>query len=393
MAAREDSVVQFTLTTEQRLIQESARTFLSKMSGNGRLRHVTQSPAGWEEAVWAGLASELGFAGLMVPEAYGGSGLGAIEMALVLEQTGRTLAVAPFFETAVLAVQLILSAGTDTPKQTLLPNIANGHCKVALAMSGPRGLPYPGGISTKLIPDTAGWRLRGEAGFVTFAHIADLLLTFAQVEGSTGGSAVAIVALPAATEGITIKPVPNLDLTRPFCTVTFDDVSINPAALLGGHSSSLAPAIRQALAIGSGLLAAEQTGGAAFCLASTVDYAKQRVQFGRAIGSFQAVKHALADMALLVEAARSAVWYAAIAIDYARDELFEATSAARVWCSDAYRQCASEAIQLHGGIGFTWEHAAHFHFKRSRSSSTWLGEPALHRERIAQLIGLDEEGL
>jgi alkylation response protein AidB-like acyl-CoA dehydrogenase len=341
---------------------------------------VIESGTGYDAALWNALAGETGFAGLMVPESYGGSGLGAVEMALVLEETGRALAVVPFFETAVLAVQAILSAGTPMQKQTLLPDIAAGRTRAAVAITGPSGQPVPDDIAVTMTRDGTGWRLEGSAGFVTFAHVADLLLIV--TKGHDGSS---IVALPTSIEGVSIQRLPSLDLTRPLCRVTLHAVRVSDDAVLG-EPFSAGEALARVLAIGAGLLASEQMGGAEFCLSSTVDYAKQRVQFGRVIGSFQAVKHELADMMVAVEAARSAALYAAAAIDAGGDELFEAASVARVWCSEAYRHCAAEAIQLHGGIGFTWEHHAHWYFKRAHSSATWLGEPALHRERVAQLI-------
>jgi alkylation response protein AidB-like acyl-CoA dehydrogenase len=374
-------------TEQQRLIQDSARTLLARSAGLNRLRAVIDSGIGFDAALWDTLAVETGFAGLMVPEAYGGSGLGAVEMALILEETGRTLAVVPFFETAVLAVQTILLGATPSQKQTLLPGIAAGRIKAAVAITGPSGLPFPHGIAVVMNRDGAGWRLNGAAGFVTFAHVADLFLIFARAPETPE---LSIVALPASSEGVSIERLPSLDLTRPLCRVDLNNVYVPNDAVLG-EAQAGSTTLTRALAVGAGLLASEQTGGAQFCLSSTVDYAKQRVQFGRVIGSFQAVKHELADMMVAVEAARSAALYAAAAIDAGSDELFEAASVARVWCSEAYRHCAAEAIQLHGGIGFTWEHHAHLYFKRAHSSSTWLGEPAFHRERVAQLMGLDAE--
>jgi alkylation response protein AidB-like acyl-CoA dehydrogenase len=374
-----------TLTDDQRLIQDNARAVLTDMAGLERLRAVIASPEGWDAALWATLAEGMGFAGLMIPEAYGGAGLGAAEMALVLEETGRTLAVVPFFETAVLCAQAVLAVADEAQKAAILPGIAAGRTRAVLAFTGPAGRPFPDGVEAQLTREGDAWRLAGEASFVTFAHVADLLLVVAR--GARGD--LSLVALPAAGAGVSIERLPNLDLTRPFSRVRFDRVLVPSDAVLGEPGAAMA-GLDRAVAIAAGLLAAEQTGGAAFCLASTVDYAQQRIQFGRPIGSFQAVKHTLADMMVAVEAARSAALYAATAIDEGGDELFEAAAAARSWCSDAYSHCAAEAIQLHGGIGFTWEHHAHLHFKRARSSSTWLGEPALHRERIARLIGLDE---
>jgi alkylation response protein AidB-like acyl-CoA dehydrogenase len=363
--------VEFAITEDQRLIQDSARTLLADNAGLDRLHAVIDSAAGWDETLWASLAGNLGFAGLMVPETYGGSGLGAVEMALVLEETGSSLAVVPFFETAVLGAQSILLAGSETQQAALLPSLAAGRTKTAFAFTPAVG-------SELRLRDRT---LSGMADFVTFAHVADLLIVATRDHR--------LIALPAATPGIDIQRQPNLDLTRPFARVVFNAVTVPDAAVLGNGGSS-EPAIERLLAVAAGLLAAEQTGGAAFCLSSTVAYAKQRVQFGRAIGSFQAVKHELADMMVLVEAARSAALYAAAAIDEGSAELFEAASVARAWCSDAYQHCAAEAIQLHGGIGFTWEHHAHLYFKRARSCSTWFGDAALHREKLARIIGLDD---
>lgn len=373
--------MQFALTDEQRSIQESAATFLAETAGIDRLRAVLESPAGWDEQLWGQFVGEMGFGGLMVPEAYGGTGLSAVEMALVLEETGRRLAVAPFFETAVLAVQAMLAGGNASQKLAFLPPIAAGKLKATLAFN-----PTAEGFTPRLEGADGAWRLHGAAGFVSFADTVDLLLVVAQ--GSQAGtSGTTLLALPTATAGVVVRRQPGLDPTRPFCHVSFESVVVPVDAVLGmpGQADAI---VNHVLAVGAGLLAAEQTGGAAYCLSSTVEYVQQRVQFGRAIGSFQAVKHTLADMMVQVEASRSANLYAAAAIAQDSEELYEASSAARAWCSEAYKWCAGEAIQLHGGIGFTWEHHAHLYFKRARSSSTWFGSPELHREKIARIIGL-----
>ena len=358
----------FGLSEEQRLIQESARALLAYAAGPERLRVMVDGDAGWDASLWDRLAGDLGFAGLMIPEAYGGAGLGAVEMALVLEETGRTLAPIPFLESAGLATQAILTAGDEAQKRTLLPPLAAGERRAAFAGAAER-------------PVLDGGRLTGQARFVTFAHVADLLVV-ATADDS-------LLALPTATPGIAISRISSLDRTRPFATVSFD-VDVGHAQVLGPPGSA-GPAIARTLAVGAGLLAAEQTGGAQFCLDSTVDYARQRLQFGRPIGSFQAVKHELADMMVRVEASRSAALYAAAAIDEDAGELFEACAVAASWASEAFQHCAAEAIQLHGGIGFTWEHHAHLYFKRARASSTWLGTPEGHREALAQIILKDPE--
>ncbi len=353
----------FTLTPDQMLIQQSAHAFLSEAASLEKRRAALDSEDGWDAALWAAFAGEMGFVGLMIPERYGGSGYGAMEMALVLEETGRTLAIMPFFETAVLAVQAILIAADQAQRNTWLPPLARGEIKAGFAGTADR-------------PRLTGGRLCGQARFVSFGHIADLLIVATQDN--------TLLALPTAQPGIVIERVANLDSTRPLATVRFD-LDVPAEAVLGAVGGSGA-AIARTRAVASGLLASEQTGGAQFCLDSTVDYARQRVQFGRPIGSFQAVQHALANMMVMIEAARSAARYATAAIAEDDAELHEACSIAACWAADCFRHCAAEMIQLHGGIGFTWEHHAHRYFKRARSSSTWLGTPEQHREALAKII-------
>ncbi len=370
----------FALSDDQKAIRETAESYLAEAAGLDRLRAVIGGPAGFDDELWAGLAGDMGFAGLMVPEIFGGAGLGAVEMALVLEQIGARLAVIPFFETAVLAVQTILTAGTESQKAALLPELAAGRLKAAFAFAPASGWAGPQAIGPNLTRTDGGRVLRGAAGFVSFAHVADLLMIAA-----AGSEGLSLIALPATAPGIVIERLPPLDLTRPYALVKFADVAVPNDAILGAPGSASA-AFAKILAVGSGMLAAEQTGGAAFCLASTVEYSKQRVQFGRLIGSFQAMKHEMANMMLRVEAARSAAYYAAAAIDEGGAELAEAAAVARAWCSDTYQFCAGEAIQLHGGIGFTSEHHAHLYFKRARSSSSWFGNADEQRAAIARLI-------
>jgi alkylation response protein AidB-like acyl-CoA dehydrogenase len=371
----------FAFSDDQLAIRETAETYLAEAAGLEGLRAVLKSGGGFDAELWAGLAGGMGFAGLMVPEAHGGAGLGAVEMALVLEQTGAQLAMIPFFETAVLAVQTVLAAASAAQQADLLPRLAVGQMKAAFAFAPATGWAGAGAIGPRLSLGPSGWSLQGDAGFVTFAHVADLLIIAAR----TPDSGISLLALPAATPGISIERQPPLDLTRPYATLRFADVAVPDDAILGAPGKA-GPAFRRVLAQACGLLAAEQTGGAAFCLSATVDYAKQRVQFGRVIGSFQAVKHELASMMLQVEAARSAAYYAATAIAEESPELAEAAHIARVWCSEAFKHCAAEAIQLHGGIGFTWEHHAHLYFKRARATAAWFGDASEHREAIAGLI-------
>jgi alkylation response protein AidB-like acyl-CoA dehydrogenase len=353
----------FAFTEEQRLIRETARSFLAEQVGSARLRSAMASPEGWDRGLWQAISSELGWSGITVPEAFGGLGLGWVELAILMEESGRVLLPAPFFAGIGLALPAILSSGDALQQAALLPDIASGETIATLCLTGG---------NARFEAD----RLSGTASPVLYGESADLL-----VVALPGGQ---MAALPAQTPGISIERLVHLDPTRPACRIRFDGVAITPDQMLGAG-------LEETLALGAIMLAAEQTGAAERCLNMTVEYAKTRVQFGRVIGSFQAVKHRLADLMVLVESAKSAVYYAACTADEDPAGLLEAASIARIYASETFLACAGEAIQLHGGIGFTWDYDAQLYFKRARADATLLGDPAQHRERIARLIGLDEE--
>jgi alkylation response protein AidB-like acyl-CoA dehydrogenase len=367
----------FSLTDDQRMIKDSARGFLDQEASADRRRKVLNSPEGWDADLWKRLGGEMGWTGIMIPEEFGGAGLGAVELGLILEEMGRALAVAPFFETAALAAPAILFAGSDVQKEALLGPIAAGEMSATLAMrsaSRDFGLEHIG-------PVYEGGVLSGEAHYVPFAHAVDQLVVAART-----GAGISLLVVPANAPGVSVVRKVSLDETRPYSNITFNNVRIEAEALLGAPGAA-ADALERTLAMAASLLSAEQTGGADYSLEAVVEYSQQRVQFDRPIGSFQAVKHQFADMMLLVEAARSAAYYACAA--QSSEEAPEAASVARIYCSDAFVRCASDAIQLHGGIGFTWDHHAHLYFKRARASATMFGSAVEHRERIVQLIGLD----
>lgn len=345
------------LSEEHRLIGDAVEALLAETSGIEQLRAIVEADTGFDAALWETMAEEMGLVGLMVPEAFGGSGMDAQAMMLILNETGRRLAVVPYFETAVLAVQSILTAGDDAQKAALLPDIAAGQVKSTVA-----------GLSLR--PALEGGRLKGEATHVPFGHVADQFIVFA-ADGS-------ILLVPTDAEGVTITRTPNMDLTRPLSHVHFN-IAVSDVTVLSNGGTAAQEYIRT---LASGFQAAEQTGAAAFCLEATVAYGLERKQFGRQIASFQAVKHILADMMLKIEASRSAVLYAAYAIDTGGD-VDDACAAAASWATQTLQKCASEQIQLHGGVGFTWEHHAHLYFKRARSSASWLRTASQHRERIA----------
>ena len=375
----------FTFTEEQLLLQESARQFFAGNSDSAAVRRAMNSEDGFDAAIWSRLVNDMGWAGIAVPEAYGGLGLGQLEVAIVQQETGRTLCASPFFSSVCLAIPALLAAANEAQKQHWLPLLLSGHT-AALANTGRRGQPGLNGIDALLTPSAdGGFTLSGEAGFVVFGHVADLLLVAARAPGSTGDSGVSLIALARDSAGLRVEKRVAMDLTRPYASLYFDQVAV-PASAVLGTAGQAGPALQRTLALGNIALAAEQVGSAEQCLSFTVDYAKQRVQFGRPIGSFQAVKHKLADMMVQIEAAKSAVYYAACAADEDPAQLFEAAAVAKSFASDIFAKCAGDAIQLHGGIGFTWEHDAHLYFKRARASANLLGDALYQRELIAQQL-------
>jgi len=368
----------FAFTEEQELIRDTARAFCAEHGAPERVRAAIESGAGYDAATWRAIGEEMGWCGIALPTDVGGSGLGGVELAILCEQMGRVLLPSPFFSTVALAAPAIDLAATPAQRAALLPSIVNGRTRATLALANERGAP----IGLRLKRARGGWQLEGVAGFVINADAAHLLVVAARAEGSEGADGVSLIALETGEPGVRIESVTMLDQTRPMAWIHFDAVPIAPDAVLG-EAEAAGPALATTLARARVALAAEQLGGAEATLEIATDYAKTRVQFDRPIGSFQAVKHRLADMMVAVEAARSAAYYAACAIDELPAELDEAAAIAGAWCSDTYTNCAGNMIQLLGGVGFTWEHVAHLYFKRARASSTLLGSPTWLRDRIA----------
>ena len=319
---------------------------------------------------------------IALPAALGGSGLGAVELAILCEQMGRVLLPSPFFATVALAAPAIALAGTPAQREALLPDIASGRTRATLAVASGEGAPGLDGIGPRLARMRRGWRVDGEAGFVIHADAADLLVVAARAARSRGIEGVSLAVIDPKDPRVTIERLTMLDQTRAMSRVRFDSVAVGASAVLG-EVGEAGPALAATLSRARAALAAEQLGGAEAALEIATEHAKTRIQFDRPIGSFQAVKHRLADMMVATEAARSAAYYAACAVDELPEEFQEAASIAAACCSDTYTDCTAGMIQLLGGVGFTWEHVAHLYFKRARASSTLLGPPAWHRERIA----------
>ncbi|MHB9879346.1 acyl-CoA dehydrogenase family protein [Pacificimonas sp. ICDLI1SI03] len=376
------------LTEDQAALREAARDFLTDKAGFERLRKTIESEAGWDEELWQGFAVEMGFAGAGIAEADGGIGLGVLEQSLIMEELGRVLAAIPWFESVVLAGGIL--AASETPRRAeWLGGIASGETIATLAMRSAAGSPIPDGIGPVITSSGDEWSLSGEAHYVPFGHVATLLLVAARNEGTTGWDGITLLAIPADSAGVSVTRQTSLDLTRPYATISFDNAKVASDAIVGQPGDG-GKALRTALTRAAALLSAEQLGGAARSLQETVAYSKERIQFGRPIGSFQAVKHRLADMKLMVDSARTAADWAVRSLE-SGDETETAAAGARTYCSDAFLHCAGDAIQLHGGIGFTWEHQAHLFFKRARASATLLDPPAHHRETIARHLFDDQQ--
>ncbi len=371
----------FVHSEEQQLIRANAREVLAAY-GAAQRRAALEAPGGYDAALWRQISTELGWCGLAIPESDGGAGLGWIELCILQEELGRQLVAAPFFSTVALAGALIAALAHGPQRRALLGRIAQGGVRIACALSGERGEPPPHGVSARLVRHGGQLQLSGTSDFVIHADSADLLLVLAHA----GAEGVRALVLPRDTPGITVTPHAMLDLTRPMAAVAFQDVPVTAAQLLGERAD--AAALAHALDRARIALAAEALGGAEQVLEATTGYVQQRVQFGRAIGSFQAIKHRLADMMVQVEAAKSAAWYAACVADENEAELAEAAAIAKSYCCDAYFECAASAIQLHGGIGYTWEHEMHLYFKRARATSLLLGSPAWLREQLLRALDL-----
>ena len=301
-----------------------------------------------------------------------------------MEEMGRSLVPLPFLSTVILASNLLLEIGSEEQKMEHLPGIAAGETLWAVALTEPRGEWDAEAVEVMARPDGDDWRISGTKAYVIDGHIAHHMLVVART-GEAGEVSVFIVDGDA--EGVAATKVDSMDQTRSLATIELDNVLVDGSALVGTEGEAWA-GIDAVLDIAAVALAAEQVGGAQTCLDMSVEYAKVRMQFGRPIGSFQAIKHKCADMLVQVESARSAAYYAGWATSERNEEFSVTAPLAKSYCSEAYFFCASENIQIHGGIGFTWEHDAHLYFKRAKSSELMFGDPTYHRARLADRIGI-----
>ncbi|MCZ6822914.1 MAG: acyl-CoA/acyl-ACP dehydrogenase [Deltaproteobacteria bacterium] len=377
----------FAFTEEQEELRATARDFLVAHSSSEQVRTAMQSELGYDPQVWKQIGAELGWPSVIIPEEFGGLGLGYVELIALLELTGSALLCAPFFSSVCLAANALLVGGSKEQKKEYLPGIAEGQTRATLAFTEANGRWDASGIEASARREGGDYVLSGKKSFVLDGHCADLLVVAARREGTTGEAGISLFALPAAARGVERRALPTMDQTRRLAEIELRDVRVPGSALMGQEGEGWG-ALSKTLSLAAIALSAEQVGGAQRCLDMSVEYAKQRVQFGRPIGSFQAIKHKCADMLVQVESARSASYYAGCVAAEDGVELPLLASLAKAYCSDAYFDCAANAIQIHGGVGFTWEYDVHLYFKRAKSSESFLGDGAYHREQVARGIGL-----
>jgi len=376
------------VSAEQRELRDSVRRFLAERAPLPRVRELMDSPDAMDAGVWRQAADQLGLQGIAIAEEYGGAGFSFAEQAIVLEELGGALYTGPYLASAVLAANALLASEDEGARRDLLPGIASGQVIATLAFTEDDGSWSGDSVRLAAAKNGHGWRLDGHKSFVLDGHGADLILVVAATDADSSGPAAlslfAVDATAAGSEGLSRRVLPTLDQTRRLARCEFSDV---PARLIGSPGAGRA-VLEHTLDVAAIALAAEQLGGAQRALDMAVGYAKVRQQFGRAIGSFQAIKHRCADLLLEVESLRSAVGYAAAAVAEGSGEVPVLASLVKAYASEVYSRVAAENIQIHGGIGFTWEHDAHLYLKRAKASELFLGDGSYHRERLATRIGL-----
>jgi alkylation response protein AidB-like acyl-CoA dehydrogenase len=379
--------MEFGFSEQQNILRASARQFLERESPPDVVRRMSDDPQGYSPDLWQKMA-ELGWMGLVLPETYAGSGLSFVDLTILMEEMGRVLLPAPFFSSVALGALTVLEVGSDEQHRLLLPRLARGEVKVCLAVLEADGRYDPRGIGLRASIRGNRATLNGTKLFVVDAQLADYVICVARTRGGRNPeSGISLFVLDIKSPGVICTPLVSMDQTRRLSEVSFTRVSVSLDAMLNGRDTAW-PMLQRALDKATVVLCAEMLGGAEKAMEMCVAYGKSRVQFGRQIGGFQAVKHKIADMKVWVENAKSVVYYAAWAVDSNAPEAARAASMAKAYCSEMYSRVTADGMQVHGGIGFTWDHNMHLYFKRAKSSEVLLGNATWHRERIATLIPL-----
>jgi alkylation response protein AidB-like acyl-CoA dehydrogenase len=377
----------FGFNDEQELLRSTARKFFDNECPSTTVRTLMEDSSGMTPELWKKLA-EQGWLGLIAPEEHGGMALGIVDLVVLLEEMGRAVVPGPFFSTVLLGGLAILEAGNDAQKKAWLPKICSGDARATLAWMEPSAEMGAAGVTLPAAAKGSGFTLNGTKLFVHDAHTADVIVVAARTASSQNPEeGISLFLVPKGTPGLAVTLLPTMDQTRKLCEVTLTNVALGGDAIMGAPGTGWKPLARVIDRATVGLCA-EMCGGSQKVLDMTVEYAKIRQAFGRPIGSYQGVKHKAADMLVDVENSKSITYYAAWAMDEGVPEGPLAVSMAKAYVSDAYRRVSGAGIQLHGGIGFTWEHDLHLYFKRAKGSEFTFGDATWHRERVAQLVNL-----
>ncbi len=372
--------MKFSFTNEQEEFRSGVRRALEARSPTTEVRRLMATDAGFDRDGWKKLNQELGLTAIHIPEAYGGGGFGYGELGIVLEEMGRNLLCAPFFSTAVLATAAILNAGNEEQKKKLLPRIAEGEMTATFAFSEESGLSDAASVAATAVPSGATYRIEGTKSFVLDGHTADLIVVVARQPGTTGEKGLSFFTVEGTAAGLERRLLKTMDETRKMARLTFSGVEAKLLGTEGAGAAALTKTMQQAIVC----LANEMVGGAERLREDALDYVKMRMQFGRSIASFQTTKNKAADMLVDVEMAKSAAYYAAAALDEGDEDLPAVASLAKATAAEAYLQTAIHAVQMHGGIGFTWDNDTHLWFKRAKSSEILFGDANYHRELMMQ---------
>ncbi len=371
--------MQFGLTETQQTLKNTTRQFLAAECPSAEVRRLIESDTAFDAALWKKMADQ-GWMGILIREEFGGFGMGLVEMAAVLEEMGRSLLPGPYFSTVLLAGSAIQYAGSEAQKQQHLGAICRGEARATVAFLEENASWSPERVRMHAYSGSGGYVLSGNKRFVPDAAVADFVICAARLDGE-----LALFIVPSNASGMVARPTPALDGTRKLYELMFDSVPVPEDALLAKGDRAVA-AIEHAFAVSTVGLVAEMVGGMQRLLEITVEYAKTRKQFGRPIGQFQAVQHMCADMLVWSESSRSAAYFAAWAMSEGAPEAANAVSVAKAYASDAYREVGNRAIQVHGGMGFTWENDVHLYYRRAKGSEIAFGDATWHRERIAKLV-------
>lgn len=375
------SSAHFSFTDDQQQYRETVSRFLERKAPVTETRRIMETEQGYDSALWCGLSEELGLVGIQLPESTGGQGFGYVELGIAMEELGRSLCCAPYFGSAVLAAEALREAAA-AESMVLLPPIASGARIASLALAEPGGGWAPAEVRMQAVQHGDAYRLTGIKRYVLDGLAAQDLLVVARVAGSDSEGELALFHLAADAPGVSRRALQTLDPTRRQAEITFETAGASRVSTAGDCSRALDTALDRARIA----LANEMVGGAQALFDRAIEYAKLRMQFGRPIGSFQAIKHRCAELLLELELAKAAAYYAAAAVDADDAALPSLASLAKATASEAYMHIAEECIQIHGGIGFTWDSDVHLWFKRAKSSEVLLGTPAFHRERYVQTL-------